>query len=144
VIVTDGNGNRVLNVAFVDVTFAYRVVDGLLWLFSLNSGEVYDLPGILYLGTTCTGTPYMESSAQGPYRQSVAFDQSGTAYRYSPTGSLLVPAADDSWVFQGSMGCSAPERWDVRAALPGSGVWPQEPVARPSDLVGPLTITAQN
>lgn len=144
VIVTDGNGNRVLDVIDTPQYMVRRVIGGLIWEFDVTDGSLREQAGILYLGTACTGTKYLASPSAGPIRQFVAFDGSGNAYRYAPTGSLIIPSADDSWVYQATGACSTPTKWSDRGESPGTGVWPLEPTTKPSDLVGPLTVSPQN
>jgi len=144
VIVTDGNGNRVSGVVAYDEGWIVRVVNGLLWQFRANDGGLADFPGILYLGVACVGTQYQPVPASGPYLQQTYFDTAGNAYRIDSTASLIVPTDDDSYVYETNLGCSSPQRWVNLSAAPGDGVLPIEPVARPSDLAGPLIISVAN
>jgi hypothetical protein len=143
VVVTDGNGNRVSNVLSADGTNVIRVINGLLWTFGVNDGELRDNAGLLFLGTTCSGTKY-SPAPPSPYRQNTTFDLAGNAYRLTASGPLVVPMADDSWVYQSASGCSTPSTWASRGDEPGTGVWPLEVTTRPSNLIGPLTMSVQN
>jgi len=143
VIVTDGNGNRVSNVVSADGANVVRAINGLLWTFGANDGLLRVNSGILFLGTACTGTKYLPAPPS-PYLQNTTFDSAGNAYRQTAAGPLVVPAADDSWVFESVNGCSTPSTWASRGDDAGVGVWPLEATTRPPDLVGPLTISAQN
>lgn len=145
-IVTDGNGNRVTGVIYADGVSVLRIVNGLRWNYLANDGGLTESTSIIYLGMTCTGTKYWSAPANGPSLQLTTFDLAGNAYRYIPTGALVLPAADDSYVVEtdgGSGPCYGPERWGNRGE-PGEGVWPLEAVTKPADLVGPLTVAAQN
>lgn len=143
VIVTDGNGNRVSDVIWAVSANVVRVINGLQWWYNMNDGSLGDNAGVVYLGTTCTGTKFGLVAPGGPLWQTVFFDLSGTAYRFDSGGSLVVPSADDSWVYEGTNGCGEPDIWSSRPE-PDSELWPLEPTAKPTDLIGPLTVSVQD
>lgn len=146
VIVTDGNGNRVPSVMDAGATGVTALLDGGTWQFYLDgtlNQETEDLP--IYLGTTCAGTPYFFIYYYG-YSPLVRFPSpNGNAYGYvpPPSGAFLPVAADDSIVFAtGPASCSVPYRFADLTS--GTGVWPVQIYAKPSALVGPLTVSVQN
>ena len=147
---TDGNGNRVTAVVAVSdgSDRVVRVVAGGLWEYWVGTGAVrvaFHFPA--YLGTTCSGQPYGYVDEGGVLLQQRWVMPNGSAYKFDPTGTLVVPNADDSVVYRQGNGCSNPRTF---AQFVGdwsntmTGLWPMTSATRPTDLPGPLVVSAQN
>jgi hypothetical protein len=148
VIVTDGNGNRVSNVVNAGYDAVQRAIGGVLWWFETGSGALQEAGGFpFHIGQTCTGPTYSFSAPAGPpYPQRLFFDQgSGSYLRFNPSGTFVAMSADDSisWNYGGTC---LPRTFasENEQPLVWTGLWPLTAVTPPSDLVGPLTVSAQN
>jgi hypothetical protein len=150
-IVTDDNGQRVNNVISFETNWIIRSLDGLVWYFSTDTGEVSTslMPHSIYLDLACGGTPYTVYNKSG--WQVGTIDDTGTPMKVDWVPPLISPSDDDSvtvFVPGGpapGTGCGAPTTF---ASAIGSGfqLIAMQPSGTPppSDLVGPLMVSAQN
>ena len=146
---TDGNGNRVTNVVDAGYETIQRQIGGLLWWFETGSGEVWEAGGYpFHVGTTCTGQVYGYSSPSfPPTPQRLSFDRGSRSYfGFSTLGPFLCVADDDSvsWTSPGGACVTTTFRNENEHPQTWTGLWPLTPAVAPSDLPGPLTISAQN
>ena len=136
------------DVVAVNFESVQREVGGLLWWFETGSGALQQLGGWpFYVGSACTGPLYGYSgSASPPYPQRVYLDRgTGAFHGFSDAGPFRPMANDDSVSFATGNSCETrtfsgenenPQVW--------TGFWPLTPAPTPSNLVGPLRISAQN
>lgn len=146
-IVTDGNGNRVTGVVSAGSTGVSVLISGGIWSFESSDGALSSDTSRkpLYLGSTCTGATYGIANPTGPPLQARYISLNGNAYRYvsPPGGTFTAVSADDSIVYPTGIGtCSTPVRF--AQWTDAQGVWPVETVTKPSNLIGPLTVSVQN
>ena len=145
-IVTDGNGNRVSGVVDLVVpTYVWRAVNGYIWQYVLSTGVLRDESGSPYfIGTQCVGTPLYETSIWGPASQEVIFGAGGQAYGFDMTASAVSVNVSDTVVRAHEGGCSAPHPLSYWTGGSGTeNLWPLKPIPSPADLIGPLTVSAQ-
>lgn len=149
VIVTDGNGNRVSGI--VDVNPAgntlTRTVGTLTWQHYLGSGQLDNRTYIYFLGASCAGTPYLLNRyVQGENWQAGVVAPDLQTYEQDRNAPRLVPNAGDQiseYILDYATNAPAcfPQQWNASAS---DFLTPLVPVAAPSGLVGPLTVSAQN
>jgi hypothetical protein len=133
-----------------ETTNIMRVVDGLVWYFSTDTGDLNGalMEHIVYLGTACGGQPYKTYNNGWQWG---TVDDTGTVMEVDWSASPISPSDDDS-VMRFIPGGAAPSRGCVGpttfAAAIGSGyqLIELQPTGTPppSDLVSPLTVSAQN